>query len=91
MSDGFGIGYVRDMDFLLQHRNSNGEDFYEEITAGSEKHAKKKMKQKLHNGSFSAGKVVTNIKADGEPGELGDGTLPGTEESVQELIEEVKA
>lgn len=91
MSDEFSIGYVRDMDFLLQHRNSNGEDFFEEITAGSEKHAKKKMKEKMHESGFSSGKVVTNIKTDGEAGELGDGTLPGTERSVQELVDEVTA
>jgi hypothetical protein len=80
------VGYVREMDFIVQHRNSNGEDFFERITAGSEKHARKKMQQKMHEASFSSGKVVCNLKANGDPGELGDGLLPNTEETRDELV-----
>lgn len=84
------VGYVQSLDFLIQLKTRSGNFRHEIIEAGSEKDAKHKMQQLHSDEDYSAGIVVTNIKANGEPGELGDGQLPGAEKDIEEVIDQVR-
>lgn len=84
------VGYVREMDFLIQLKNYSGNFEHQLIEAGSEKDAKHKMQQLYTDGDYKAGIVVTNIKADGNLGELGDGQLPGADQDLEVVMENVR-
>lgn len=81
------FGYKNPMTFLVQSRNRQGETSHHLIEAGSEKDATRKMKNQVDDAEMT---LVTNIKTDGELGQMGHGQLPNADEDIEEILEELQ-